>query len=121
MIPTCKDLDATACVLLHKQKPDLCTDAIFSNTACMRFCGKCRKSSYFISTCIWNPYPGICFCPENVFCFLSSAALSYIHFRLHVIIEAITMDPDQTALFEQSDMGPYEPRHKISNNVAFQA
>ena len=41
------------------------------------------------------------FCPENVVCFLHLQ----VHFRLILIMEANTMNPDQTA--PEADLDPY--------------
>ena len=38
---------------------------------------------------------------------LTSAAYIQVHFRLDSIMEANTMNPDQTAPLEQSDLGLY--------------
>ena len=40
---TCADLDTGACLLLQKQKPDLCNTTTFDG-ACRKFCGHCSKS-----------------------------------------------------------------------------
>ena len=45
---TCQDLDTTACVLLHKQKPDLCSEPTLAGV-CQRFCGSCRKILLFFT------------------------------------------------------------------------
>ena len=46
------------------------------------------------------------FCPENV-CFFLRLLHIQKHFRLLLIMEANTTDPDQTAPKEQSDQGLY--------------
>ena len=49
--------------------------------------------------------------------FVTSAAHIQVHFRLDFFMEANTMNPDQTAPWEQSDLGTYclqfrLPKHK---------
>ena len=43
-----------------------------------------------------------------------SAAYSQVHFRLDFIMEANTMDPDQTGPLEQSDLGSYGLQYRLS-------
>ena len=49
--------------------------------------------------------PPIYFCPENIVCFLSLIHYIQVHSRLDFIMKANTMNPDQTAPEEQSDLG----------------
>ena len=44
-----------------------------------------------------STYRAIIFCPESVVCFLPLAENIQVHFRLDFIMEANTMNPDQTA------------------------
>ena len=49
----------------------------------------------------------IFYCPENVVCILTSAAYIQVHFRLDFTMDANTINPDQTAPWQQSNQGPY--------------
>ena len=44
-----------------------------------------------------NPYPAKQFCPVNNLCFLCLLQIFKMHFRFTLIMEAKTMDHDQTA------------------------
>ena len=43
-----------------------------------------------------------------------SAAYSQVHFKLDFIMEANTMNPDQTGPLEQSDMDSYCLQYRLS-------
>ena len=60
------------------------------------------------------------FCPENVVCLLTSAAYIQAHSRLDLIMEANTMNPDQTAPWEQSDLGSYCLQYRLHKNISDQ-
>ena len=47
----------------------------------------------------------------------TSAANTRVPFRLDFIIEANTMNPDQTA-WERSDLGPYDLQYRIPKNIS---
>ena len=49
-----------------------------------------------------------------------SAAYIQVHFRLDIFMEANSMDPDQTAPKEQSDLGPYCLQHRLPKNISRQ-
>ena len=59
-----------------------------------------------------NPYPAHIFVLK---CFLlfTSAAYIQVHFRLDFFMEANNMDPDQTALKEQSHLGPFCLQYRL--------
>ena len=56
-----------------------------------------------------NPYLATVF----FFLLFTPAAYIYMHFRLDFIMEANNMNPDQTAPWEQSDLGPYCLQYKL--------
>ena len=41
-----------------------------------------------------------------------------LHFRVDFIMEANTMNPDQTAPWEQSDLGPYCLQYRLPKNIS---
>ncbi|XP_052258699.1 uncharacterized protein LOC127863320 [Dreissena polymorpha] len=52
---TCRDLDAQACALFSKARPNLCTDPAFSQSTCIRFCGNCPLECFSCPTPFLNP------------------------------------------------------------------
>jgi len=44
---TCDDMDTDACKLLHVKNPDICEISSVADTACRRFCGRCRMYTVF--------------------------------------------------------------------------
>ena len=49
-----------------------------------------------------------------------SAAYIQVHFRLDFFKEATSMNPDQTAHKEQSDLGPYCLQYRLPMNISRQ-
>ena len=47
-----------------------------------------------------------------------SAAYIQVYFRLNFVMEANTMNPDQTAPWEQSDLGPYCLQYRLPKNIS---
>jgi len=43
---SCQDIDTSACVLLQKQQPDLCSNAAIAESACKRYCNLCLLECY---------------------------------------------------------------------------
>ena len=63
---------------------------------------KVYKMSYPCRSLADNPYPATIFVLKML-----SAFYIQVQFRLDFFMEAIDMNPDQTAPKEQSDLGPY--------------
>ena len=49
-----------------------------------------------------------------------SAAYILVHLRLDFFMEAINMNPDQTAPVVQSDLGPYCLQYRLPENIGRQ-
>ena len=59
----------------------------------------------------WLFFSLLFFCHENVVCCIQ------VHFRPDYFMEANNMDQDQTALKEQSDLGPYCLQYRLPKNI----
>ena len=60
-----------------------------------------------------NPYPTNIVFILKILSAFTSAAYIQVQFRLDFIMEANTMNPDQTASKEQSDLGPYKLQYRL--------
>ena len=73
-------------------------------------------SVVYLSGALINPYPAYIFSPENV------CLLPLLHIlrctQTNLITEANTMNPDQTAPKEHSDLGPYCLQYRLPKYIS---
>ena len=66
----------------------------------------------------FKPYPATIFLPWKCCLLYMSAAYIQVHFRLDFFMKANSIDPDQTAPKEQSDLGPYCLQYRLPKNIS---